>query len=274
MSTDTSTEIMAITTIPLKDIKLSTEMMTAEDIYGNYIHKPTADKVVITKDGTFTGQNVTLVGSYSNISGDNSTGIGASVNITSANSTAIGYGANVLNAYSTVLGASATTFAESSTALGAGASTGGVNSTALGKGASTRDGMCNVAVGTGANMIGGSYSTSIGYQATTTGDYSVSIGSNASVTGNNSISICGNLSGDNTFQVWDYKLLDKTTGLIPAERLGNVVIDKSKILEAIDANLSGISATEVDPSDGTAIVTALNGCINTLKAIQSLCETP
>lgn len=71
-----------------------------------------------------------------------------------------------------------------------------------------------------ANPLGYS-SIAIGYKATTIGSYgSIAIGPNAQALGEDAIQLGrGNNSGSKTCQIWDYNILDKTTGLIPSERL-------------------------------------------------------
>ena len=90
----------------------------------------------------------------------------------------------------------------------------------------------SVAVGYGADATAFE-STTIGYSSSAEGQQSIAVGSFAHATNNHSIQLgSGTNNSSDTLQVWDYELLDKTTGTIPNERLSfnpNDKADKDQI---------------------------------------------
>ena len=104
--------------------------------------------------------------------------------------------------------------------LGADAQSVGVNSVAIGRNAYTS----SKAVSIGDNSLASSNSVSLGYNAAATTTNCIAIGSDSITNYINSIQLGkGSTKGINTFQVWDYPLLDKTTGLIPLERISQYI---------------------------------------------------
>ena len=76
------------------------------------------------------------------------------------------------------------------------------------------------------------YQVAIGSYTQTSGNYCIALGDQAKMSNGvtNAIQIGqGTNDTSNTFQVWSYKLLDKTTGLIPDERLSNNIAKTSAI---------------------------------------------
>lgn len=90
----------------------------------------------------------------------------------------------------------------------------------------------SVAVGYGADATAFE-STTIGWSSSAEGQQSIAVGSSAHATNNHSIQLgSGTNNSPDTLQVWDYELLDKTTGTIPNERLSfnpNDKADKDQI---------------------------------------------
>jgi hypothetical protein len=107
-------------------------------------------------------------------------------------------------------------------------------------------------------LSGGDYTTFIGTDATGNGIRGIALGYNAEFQGIDTIQIGqGTNSNEGTLQIWDHKLLDKTTGLIPAERIPSTEIVEyaaSKTLELTDAGkmlkVTG-EATITIPADAT-----------------------
>lgn len=95
------------------------------------------------------------------------------------------------------------------------------------------DGINKICIGTNA-MINSSYGyqVAIGSYTETHGQYCTALGDSAktSIQVKNAIQIGqGTNNTSDTFQAWSYKLLDKTTGLIPDERLSNNIAKTSDI---------------------------------------------
>lgn len=102
----------------------------------------------------------------------------------------------------------------------------------------------------GATVVGRSASAneggvSVGYGANCNGTGSVAIGRNAVVTSSPGYSAIQIGQGTNTtkstMQVWTHKLLDNTTGLIPAERLGTGYdATKTQVLKNVNGTLTWV----------------------------------
>lgn len=97
----------------------------------------------------------------------------------------------------------------------------------------------NIAIGYNALAINAAYTIAIGYNAIAQGTNSIQLG-----TGNN--------ASQNTFQVWTYKLLDKTTGLIPAVRFADQTSATQGQVLTLDANLDAVWANAGGGSSYTA----------------------
>lgn len=84
---------------------------------------------------------------------------------------------------------------------------------------------------------GGMYSVGIGFQAKSTGYMSIAIGEQCSASGRESIQLgAGDNSEENTFQVFDYQVIDQN-GHVPTDRLTNVV----KTLDTMPANYTTLN---------------------------------
>ena len=89
-----------------------------------------------------------------------------------------------------------------------------------------------------------------GQDSVVSGEASIAIGYNTRITGDNSIQLgTGTNNTSNTFQVWDYQLLDGNTGLIPNERLN---LGTKKYLHRITLNLSDQASGS--PPNKTAVI--------------------
>ena len=124
---------------------------------------------------------------------------------------------------------------------------GGIQNTATGTDslsilgtASTYNQTVNVGVGssnTGYNSTAVGYNTTahedgvaIGMNATASNYDTIAIGRDASVSGNNSIQLgYGTLTTNNIFQVWDYPLLDYSSGKIPDARISSNIARTANI---------------------------------------------
>lgn len=87
----------------------------------------------------------------------------------------------------------------------------------------------NIAIGYNALAINAAYTIAIGYNAFAQGTNSIQLGT-------------GNVSSQNTFQVWTYPMLNKTTGLIPAARLADQTSATQGQVLTLDANLDAVWA--------------------------------
>lgn len=88
----------------------------------------------------------------------------------------------------------------------------------------------NIAIGYNALAINAAYTIAIGYNAFAQGTNSIQLGT-------------GNVASQNTFQVWTHKLLDKTTGLIPAARFADQTSATQGQVLTLDANLDAVWTT-------------------------------
>ena len=149
----------------------------------------------------------TQLGIQSNALGTNSVAIGPNANANGDYSIAIGNGASSSTYQSIAIGLRAITGYDDALALGRDCNANGSSSIAIGQ--SNANSEYSIAIGTRANADA-RYSTAIGYFANALSDNSIQLGKGNNVT-------------ENTFQVWNYTLLDNTTGKIPQERLPSSV---------------------------------------------------
>lgn len=89
------------------------------------------------------------------------------------------------------------------------------------------------------------YAISIGRNAYTSGDYAICIATSSNISnasGNNSIQLGEGTNGNaNTFQVFSFQLLDGTTGLIPASRIGTGYdASKTQVLKNVNGTLTWV----------------------------------
>lgn len=84
----------------------------------------------------------------------------------------------------------------------------------------------NIAIGYNALAINAAYTIAIGYNAYAQGANSIQLGT-------------GQVTLQNTFQVWTYPMLNKTTGLIPSARLADQTSATQGQALILDANLDG-----------------------------------
>ena len=151
----------------------------------------------------------------------NALGVGyTTINTTYNDSINIGNGAQVLGNNAIALGAFASAEGQDSIAIYS--STGTAH-----RARTTHTG--NIAIGYNALAINAAYTIAIGYNAYAQGTNSIQLG-----TGNN--------ASQNTLQVWTYKLLDKTTGLIPAVRFADQTSATQGQVLTLDANLDAVWA--------------------------------
>lgn len=107
----------------------------------------------------------------------------------------------------------------------------------------------NVSVAIGYKALSGSaFCVAIGSsggstsQTSATGLYCIAIGYNAKATAESAIQLgTGTNSTANTLQVFTFKLLDKTTGLIPADRIGTGYdATKTQVLKNVNGTLTWV----------------------------------
>ena len=84
----------------------------------------------------------------------------------------------------------------------------------------------NIAIGYNALAINAAYTIAIGYNAYAQGANSIQLGT-------------GSVALQNTFQVWTYPMLNKTSGLIPSARLADQTSATQGQALVLDANLDG-----------------------------------
>lgn len=150
--------------------------------------------------------NNTTVGFYGVSIGTNITNTSGGI---TGGSVAIGYGANCSRPYSVCIGPSATCGGASAVSLGNGASISGERGVAIGCRAVASD-KC-ISLGHGAKVESNSNnSIVIGYNCKTGTSHPQSI----------LLGFENTMLSANYFQVYNYLMLDKATGLIPLERLG------------------------------------------------------
>ena len=144
-------------------------------------------------------------------------------------------------------------------ALDAGGGTGGIQNTATGTDsltilgtATTNDFSMNIGL---YSSVTEDDSIAIGQGATVSGYDSLGIGRDVDVSGDNSIQLgYGTLISDNTFQVWNYPLLDYQYGLIPDARISTNIARTSQIPSAVtESTVSGWGFTK-----NTGTVTSVN----------------
>lgn len=153
-----------------------------------------------------------------------SLGIGyTTINTTYTDSINIGNGAQVKANNALALGAFASAEGQDSIAIYS--STGTAH-----RARTTHTG--NIAIGYNALAINAAYTIAIGYNAYAQGSNSIQLG-----TGQN--------SAQNTFQVWTYKLLDKTTGLIPTDRYTTTPVADGVYVPKLSIN-SGVATRSWD----------------------------
>lgn len=181
-----------------------------------------------------------------------SLGVGyTTINTTYADSINIGNGAQVLANNALALGAFASAEGQDSIAIYS--STGTAH-----RARTTHTG--NIAIGYNALAINAAYTIAIGYNAYAQSTNAIQLG-----TGNNSSS--------NTMQVWTYKLLDKTTGIVPSARLADTTTATQGQVLTLDSNLDAIWANATAAvawgnitgtlSDQTDLDNALAGKVST-----------
>lgn len=114
-----------------------------------------------------------------------------------------------------------------------------------------KHGSYNILIGdyTNAGMEG----IAIGHHATTTVDFSIQLG-------------FGTNSNQNTFQVWDYQLLDGNTGKIPNERLNFNIDDKADKIN-LDRNVMNSQSISLNGDNATLVNSFIN--LNTLTTTTS-----
>lgn len=96
-----------------------------------------------------------------------------------------------------------------------------------------------------------------GRDSVVSGEASIAIGYNTRITGDNSIQLgTGTNNTSNTFQVWNYALLDGSTGKIPSDRLDinldnyATISDLSNYLNKSSTSTDGTSTITLSNSDG------------------------
>ena len=93
-----------------------------------------------------------------------------------------------------------------------------------------------------------------GQDSVVSGEASIAIGYNTRITGDNSIQLgTGTNNTSNTFQVWNYTLLDGSTGKIPSDRLAINLDDYATI-----SDLSNYLNKSSTSTDGTSTITLSN----------------
>lgn len=175
---------------------------------------------------------------------DNScTAIGCTAKATASYTTALGYNSASTNAYGVSVGYSAQAKSQYSTAVGASAVAQTYNyATAIGYGTLAQH-TAAVAVGSQTKALGG-YAVALGNtQTAANGSYSIAIGSHAVVNSGKEHSIqLGTGTNDATgkLQVWNWELLDKATGKIPAARI-DMPESASALSDLTDVSLSSLA---------------------------------
>lgn len=177
---------------------MATETYVTEQL-NNYI--PLAN--ITNNDSVVLGTNISNVTDYATAIGTNITRVGMfGICISPAKN-----GDSNVGGLSVGIGTTVNASGSYSVALGGSSKAYGDNSTALGYSAISHDD--SIAIGSGANS--------------TTDSISIGVNSTIPLGATNSILISTGgkttLSTPNTFQVWNYPILDKTTGLIPSDRM-------------------------------------------------------
>jgi hypothetical protein len=111
---------------------------------------------------------------------------------------------------------------------------------AVGYNAKGGAGRQNTAIGT--NSTASNFGTALGYNSEATGEKSYAIGRSAKATADYTIQLGeGTNSTANSFQVFTFQMLDGTTGLIPAARIGTGYdATKTQVLKNVNGTLTWV----------------------------------
>ena len=174
-----------------------------------------------------------------------SLGIGyTTVNTTYTDSINIGNGAQVLGNNAIALGAFASAEGQDSIAI--------YSSTGTSHRARTTH-KGNIAIGYNALAINAAYTIAIGYSAYAQASNAIQLG-----TGQNALK--------NSFQVWTYPMLDKTTGLIPSARFADQTNATQGQVLSLDANLDAEWTTPTTVNNATLTIQKNGTTVNTFTA--------
>ena len=202
-------------------------------VSGGAVYTALQTQMSSKQDTLVSGTNIKTINSGSILGSGN---IDVLVNeATPASSLGVGYTTvNTTYTDSVNIGNGAQVGANNALALGAFASAEGQDSIAIysstgtaHRARTTHTG--NIAIGYNALAINASYTIAIGYNAYAQGINSIQLGT-------------GNVALQNTFQVWTYPMLDKTTGIVPAARLADQTSATQGQVLTLDSNLDAVWA--------------------------------